>query len=861
MFKASLRSFFAHKGRMVLSVLAIALSVAFVAGTLMFTSMFTKTFDTLFASTTPDVTIAAARGTDDEFDEGLPGAPRYVPDNLTGRIAGVDGVAAVEPIINVTDATMLKGRTSLSPEGPPTILQNWGDSDGAVKLTSGQAPVGANQVLVDADTAKKKDVRIGDTLRVVGMRGEFSTTVSGIVTFTTTNPGAALFFFDMPTMREKLLGVPNVLTQIAVTAREGVSHDELRNRITSAIGPNQPTPLEIKTKAEQSRTQAEALGTVMSVIRNALLGFAALAALVGVFLIFNTFAMLVAQRTREIGLLRAIGADRGQINRSVLTEALLLAVVGSTLGLGLGYLTAMGLITVMSGFGMNLRIEDLSLTPGSAIAGYSIGFIVTLLSAMLPALRAGRISPMAALAEVGAPPSKSLVTRSLIGMTGLAAGIACLIWSTVDSLSGTNAALLLGGGIAGSLIAVIVLGPVFARAVVPVLGLPLRGVFGTVGRLSQQNALRNPRRTSATAAALMIGLSVVTGVAVVTSSIESSVNAEIDKQVGADYLVMGGMNGPPVPMSGEIVNKIRAVEGVGVLTRQRSTPRLTITSATRTEPWKTRGLATDDTFDQTTHLEYEKGTAAEALRAGGIVLGGDRARTLGVDVGDPVTVDFGNGAKVELTVGALSRSGRQAVDDDSPIISIATLDRHLPDIADMGVMLNAKAGADKTELKENLTRAMESYPQFKILDQADIKKSVAGNIEGLLATVYALLALAIFIAILGVVNTLALSVIERTREIGLMRAIGTTRRQLRRMIRLESLMIAVFGAALGLGLGMTWGVTSQQLLAREGLTILTVPWPTIVTVVLGAALVGLLAAIVPSIRASRMNVLDAIATE
>jgi putative ABC transport system permease protein len=856
MLRASLRSFFAHKGRMILSTLAITLSVAFVAGALIFTDTFNKTFDRLFASTTADVTVSAAKS--EQEDEGArSGRTEVLPASLRERIAAVDGVRTVDADVNVTTATVLKDRTKLNPDGPPTIVANWARTElTPVDITSGVAPTGENQIMLDADTARKKNVALGDSLRVITLGGELRPTVSGIVTFRTTNPGAALFFVDLPTAQNKILGKPDSLTGVSVAARQGVSNTDLKNRISAAIG----SGYDVKTKEETQKSQSEKIGAVLTVMGTALLAFAGIALLVGGFLIFNTFAMLVAQRTRELGLLRAIGANRGQVNRSVLTEAVLLGVVGSTLGIGLGVGLAYALIALMNAQGMNLSIGDVSLPPTAVIAGYTVGVMVTLLAAMLPSLRASRISPMAALAEVGAPPRKSLLVRGTVGgVLGLAsAGL--LVAAARGVGSTTDSASLFGFGVVVSLAAVIMLGPVIARGVVPVLGAPLQGMFGTVGKLSRQNALRNPRRTSATAAALMIGLALVSGVAVVASSMESSVNAEIDKQVGADYNIISGTQGPATPFPKEVVEKVRGVVGVGTVTRERVIPGQ-VSSPGNATSWKTTVLAVDPSIEDAIHVEFSKGSGRQALEAGQLVITDSKAADLKVSVGDKVTVQFGPNLRTELTVGALQKGESQSIGGDTAIISIPTLERTVPDTADIAMFVNAKPGADKAKVKENLAKALEVYPQLTLMDQADIKTSFAGTVNQLLSTVYGLLALAIVIAVLGVVNTLALSVIERTREIGLMRAIGANRGQLRRMIYLESLMIAILGAVLGLLVGLGWGIVGQRLLAEQGLRVLTIPWSTIVTVVIGAAVVGLLAAVFPAARASKMNVLRAIATE
>ncbi|MFE4577027.1 ABC transporter permease [Streptomyces chartreusis] len=857
MLKATLRSFLAHKGRLLLSALAVILSVAFVAGSLIFSDTVSRTFDRLFASTAADVTVTPK----ETFDETIPsGRTLTLPASLADRLARVPGVAAARADVDVDGITVVdKDRESVGPTtGAPTIGTAWNPTERSpVELTSGHAPKGDGQVMIDADTADDKDVRIGDRLTVIGQEGSFPVEVVGIVTFTTTNPGAALVFFDTPTAQTKLIGDPKGATGITLDAADGVSDPELKQRVADALGGDRGA-YELRTADEQAESDVEQLGGFLDIIKYVMLGFAGVAVLVGVFLIVNTFSMLIAQRTRELGLLRALGADRRQVRRSVLTEALLLGLVGSTAGLAAGIGLAVGLIELMGLLGMNIRTDEMVVGWGTPVTAYVVGLGVTFVAAYLPARRAAGVSPMAALAdaeiaEIGRPLRLRAILGAVIGAAGTAALVGCATASKTSS-----AASLLGLGVLLTLIATVIAGPLLVRPVIRVLGGAFPPLFGSIGRMSQRNALRNPRRTGATAAALMVGLALVGGMSVASASMTKSFDQQIDKTLGADFVVQ---NGNFVPFPSEVTERIRDTEGVGLVVRsQFATIAVRLPDGDRV---KTTAAAYEPQLDKVANITYAQGDSAAALAAGHLAMDKDFAEDHGARVGSTVPVEFQGGRTAELTVGALTdqESADGFGSQGGIYFGLATLQKYAPGGQDAAVYVNAASGTNADDLRAGLEKALDPYPQVQVRDIADYKDLVHDQIAVLLYLVYALLGLAIIIAVLGVVNTLALSVVERTREIGLLRAIGLARRQLRRMIRLESVVIAVFGAVLGLALGLVWGVCTQQVLALQGMTALAIPWSTIVAVVIGSAVVGVVAALLPALRASRMNVLAAIAHE
>ncbi|MEU6931211.1 FtsX-like permease family protein [Streptomyces sp. NPDC046374] len=853
--KTSLRSFLAHKGRMALSAVAVLLSVAFVCGTLVFSDTMNTTFDKLFASTASDVTVSPSNAAgDDEIPQN--GRPETVPAALVAQVRGVEGVKAAQGRVLSTSVTVVDSRDeNVGPtSGAPTIAANWSaDELRSMEIASGHAPRGPTEVMVDGGTAEKHHLKIGDELRTIAVTGDFTAKISGIVDFKVTNPGATLVYFDTATAQRELLGKEGLFTQVTADAAPGVGDDALKTRIAAELG----SGYKLQTAAESADAGREDVAGFLDVMKYAMLGFAGIAFLVGIFLIVNTFSMLVAQRTREIGLMRAIGSSRRQINRSVLVEALLLGVVGSIAGVAAGVGLAVGLMQLMSSMGMELSTQDLTVRWTTPVVGLVLGVVVTLLAAFVPARRASKVSPMAALRDAGTPADgKAGAVRAGLGLLLTAAGGAAL-WTATQAEKAGAGSLWLGLGVVLSLLGFVVIGPLLSGVVVRALGVVVLRVFGPVGRMAERNALRNPRRTGATGAALMIGLALVACLSVVGSSMVASATEELDRSVGADFIVQSTNRQPVVPQALAAVEKAPGLDHV---------TEYKWVEAVVTDP---RGksaelglVAADPTYARDVRRDTTAGELSAAYGPGAMSVGSAYAAEHGVKVGDTLTVAFKGGEKARLRVAAVT-SDDSNIDKGVMYTNITTAARFLP--ADrmpksMIVFATAKDGQEDAAY-EGLKKALAPYPQYQVADQADYKKQLQDQVGQLLNIVYGLLALAIIVAVLGVVNTLALSVVERTREIGLMRAIGLSRRQLRRMIRLESVVIALFGALLGLALGLGWGTAAQRLLALEGLGVLEIPWPTILTVFVGSAFVGLFAALVPAFRAGRMNVLNAIATE
>ncbi|WP_371670956.1 FtsX-like permease family protein [Streptomyces sp. NBC_00289] len=855
--KTSMRNFFAHKGRMALSAVAVMLSVAFVCGTLVFTDTMGTTFDKLFAATSSDVTVSAKGASDTGETTSGNGKPPVMPAAVLDTVRKADGVKSAEGTVFSTSVTVVDAdKDNLSPSsGAPTIVGSWNGNDArTMKITSGTAPEGSGQIMIDADTADKHHLGLGDEIGVISAVGTHTAKISGIATFTVTNPGAAIFYLDTGTAQRTLVGESGVYTNVNVTAAAGVTDAVLKKNVAAEIG----TGYKVQTAKETADANQQDVEGFMNVMKYAMLGFAGIAFLVGIFLIINTFSMLVAQRTREIGLMRAIGSSRKQVNRSVLAEALLLGFFGSVLGVGAGVGIAIGLMKLMGMTGMNLSTDDLTVAWTTPVVGLVLGIVVTVLAAYLPARRAGKVSPMAALRDAGAPAgAKAGWIRGVLGtVLTVGGGFGLYVATTADTAS--EGSMWLGLGVVLSLIGFVVIGPLLAGGVVRVLGAVLLRAFGPVGRMAERNALRNPRRTGATGAALMIGLALVACLSVVGSSMVASATGQLDKTVGTDFIIQSDSG---QVITSQAVKAVKSTKGLERVTEYKVLDADLTTPDGKTSKSETINAA-DPTYAQDLRTETVRGELADAYRPDSMSVFEGFAEKHDIRIGSKVGVAFKDGTKASLTVRAIT-SDDAVIDKGAMYASITTVSKYVPaDRMPLDVLVFATAKDGQQDAAyTSLKSALHDYPQYTVRDQTDYKEALKDQIGQLLNMIYGLLALAIIVAVLGVVNTLALSVVERTREIGLMRAIGLSRRQLRRMIRMESVVIALFGALLGLGLGMGWGATAQKLLALEGLTVLDIPWPTIIGVFIGSAFVGLFAALVPAFRAGRMNVLNAIATE
>ena len=719
--------------------------------------------------------------------------------------------------------------------GPPQLGIGWNPADRDYPVTAGRGPARAGEVVIDARTAGRAGLRVGDRTRVLVQGPAQDVTVVGVV-----DPGdlmgATVVAFDQATAQRLLLR-PGQFSDITVRAQAGVGETTLRDRIRRVL----PSPAyEAITGTTMRKENEGEITRILSFFRTLLLVFAVISIFVGGFIIFNTFSMLVARRSRELALLRAVGASRKQVTRAVLGEAVGVGVVGSTLGLAAGAGLALLLQRLFRASGADFG-GGLAFTYRPVLWSYAVGVVVTVTAAYVPARRAARIPPVAAMRDDVAMPPRSLRIRLIAGSVVTAAGAAL----SGLGLGGAPIALL-GAGAALVLVGVAMLAPVIGRPVVRVLGAACPRLFGTPGRLAAKNALRNPRRTAATASALMIGLALVSAINVMSSSAKASVAGQVDAVFAADYMV--------TPASGvfdpaEAARAVRAVPGVELVTAAYQ-GRFKV--GTHAQSF----LATERPADlvRATRLSLRSGSAD--LGRDGLLLDQPTATSAKVGVGSVVTARFADGGTERLRVAGVYAKNQLL---GPRVLALPAYRAHAAHPAGLGLMINT-ARADAAT-KNAIERALTGRPSLKVQDQSDVKQDDQHGIDQLVTLLTVLLTLSIIIAALGVINTLALSVIERTREIGLLRAVGTSRRQIRRMIRLESVVIAVFGGLLGIAIGVVFGIAVQHAVADQGLDVLSVPVPTLVAYVVLSAVIGVLAAVWPAWRASRLDVLKAISFE
>jgi putative ABC transport system permease protein len=807
--KVTLRNLMAHKVRLALTALAVILGVAFVAGTLVFTDTMGKQFDDLFAKTGQDVSVQVRAKKVIQTDDGTD-VPT-VPASLADTVARVPGVAKVHGEINGFAALVGRNGKVVGGSGPPQLGVDWypADPDDAVK--SGRGPARAGEVAIDDKAAEKAGLKAGDRTRVLVQGPPQDVTVVGILDRGNLM-GATIVAFDQGTA-QRLLVKPGRYSDITIAAQSGVSETTLRDRVAQVL----PSPsYEAITGAQMRKDNENEIAKLLSFIRTFLLVFAVISIFVGAFIIFNTFSMLVAQRSRELALLRAVGASRKQVTRAVLGEAIGVGVVGSTLG-------------IAAGAGLALLLS------------YAVGVLVTVAAAYFPARRAAKVPPVAAMRDDVAMPQRSLRIRLIAGSVVTVAGA---VLSGIG-LAGAPIALL-GAGAALVFVGVAMLAPVISRPAVRVLGAAFPKLFRTPGRLATQNALRNPRRTAATASALMIGLALVSAINVMASSAKASVAGQVDKAFAADYMVTPASPGlsPEEP-----AKAIRAVPGVELVT---SAYQGRFKEGTDQHSF----IATERPADFVRAAKLTLRSGSADLGRDGLMVDESTATSEKLTVGSSVTARFADGGTEHLRVDGIYAKNQLL---GGRVLALPAYQAHTEHPAGLGLMVNTDKADAAT--KAGIERALSGYPNLKVQDQSDVKKSAQQSIDQFVALLTVLLALSIIIAALGIINTLALSVIERTREIGLLRAVGTSRRQTRRMIRLESVVIAVFGGLLGIAIGVVFGIAIQHAVSDQGLDVLSVPIPTLVAYVVLSAIIGVLAALWPAWRASRLDVLKAIAFE
>ncbi|MEU2286030.1 FtsX-like permease family protein [Streptomyces sp. NPDC013178] len=842
MFRTALRNVLAHKARLLMTVLAVMLGVAFVSGTLVFTNTLSNALQKSSAKGFDQVDVAVTAEVQQDVGDRIVKTPELT-EALREQSAKVPGAASAVGVVTGFTAIADKDGKLVGGGFQSQGGNYWGSKDARYPLVSGHAPSGANEVLIDSKTAERAGYRVGDTVRISVDGPVLAPEITGIFTTDDGNvaAGGSLALFDTATA-QRLFGKTGTYDEIDVQAAAGTSQAALKTALDAALPKGK---VETTTGKQLADDQAERIAASMSGLKQGLLVFAGIALFVGTFIIANTFTMLVAQRTKELALLRAVGASRRQVTRSVLIEAFVVGTVAGVTGLVAGIGIGAGLRSLMNTLGATVPDGPLVVSPGTIATALAVGVVITMLAAWLPGRRAAKIPPVAAMSSVHAKATtKSLVLRNTLGALFSAAGVAVVL--TATTMNGSDGQAPMGLGAVLLIIGVFVLTPLLSRPLIAAAA-PVMRIFGVSGKLARQNSVRNPRRTAATASALMIGLTLITGMTVMAGSLQKSIDKMASSAIRADYVVsMANGN----ELSPGVEEKLRTTEGVTASSPMRngfgridgSTEYLT-------------GV-TGSAFGRLTDLKVDDGT----FEVGGtqVVVDTGTAESHGWKAGSPFTVSYEDGRKQRMTVAGVYE-GNELI--SGIILDNSTLSPHLDDPADMQVLVKTSGGASDAT-KDRLEKALGSNPAVKVQSKKDLSNEVARMFTLMLNMLYGLLAMAVIVAVLGVINTLAMSVFERSQEIGMLRAIGLDRKSVKRMVRLESLVISLFGGVLGIGLGVFFGWAAGELLGTRMPTYeLVLPWGRMAVFLALAAGVGVLAALWPARRAARLNMLTAIKSE
>ena len=849
MTKVALRGIASRKLRAFTTWLAIFLGVALVSGTYILTDTINESFGEIFSESLKGTDVAITAKTDIASDD--TGPPAFDA-SLLPRVREVDGVeAAAGSVFSIGKFVKANGDALTDSFAPNFISSLLPPRFETLDYVEGRKPRTASEASIDTQTADNGDLAIGDELRVAGAKEVKGYDIVGLTQLGDSNfGGAGIAQMTLPEA-QRVTDRVGKFDQISVAAAEGVPAAELRDRIARILPPN----LIAETGQQAAQRQSDDIASDLGFLRIALLVFAGISLFVGAFQIFNTFSITVAQRTREFGMLRTLGASRGQILSSVGIEALVLGLLGAVIGLAAGILFAAGINALFKAIGADLPNTGTVVLARTVIVSLLIGVVVTLVAALAPALRATRITPMAALRESELQDSKprgrlTLIAALLLGVLGLALMLIGLFGGIEES--GTAAGLL-GGGAALILFATSLFSPRLVRPLASLAGKPMERVRGLTGRLARENAMRKPGRTATTAAALMIGLALVTFVTVFAAGLKSSIAKTIDENFKSDVILQNTDGFSPIPR--DAVAAASDVDGVANISA------VTYGSGEyKGEQIRVAGID-PETINGVLSLDFKEGSPAvlRELNDREAVADEAWADSKGLEVGDTVSVRTPLEKRAIYTIrgeieGGLDLFGKMLV-NDATLQPLFGADQ--PSIAFVRLEHGASAATVQSDLESALARG---YPTVEVQNQEQLKENQESQVNALLLLVYALLSLAVIVSLFGIVNTLALSIHERTRELGMLRAVGMSRRQVRTMVRYEAVITALIGAILGMVLGVLMAALVSRPLADEGFT-LSYPVATLILLLALAGLAGVVAAIGPARRASRIDVLRALAYE
>lgn len=844
MIRITLKGVRGHVLRFVLTVASVTLGTALVAGTYVLTDSINKTFDQIFDSGTEgvDVVVRGLKAGKISNEEGW-SAREQLPIGLADTLREVPGVARVSPDLSGSIVLVGKDGTAVRNGGAPTLGYAAFADDPALDLVAGRLPVGGNEVAVETSTLELAGLQVGDRTRALIGGEPTDVTVTGEVKFGAPMAGATLVLVDEQ-VAQAVFAPDGKVTSFSVGAQDGVTQTVLRDRIAPLL----PARAEALTAAASNEEDKKDLHEQLGFINIFLLVFAGVSVFVGAFIIANTFSMLVSQRTRELALLRAVGASRAQVLAMVLGEATVVGLAGGLVGLGAGIGLAVGLQQVFLSFGLEIS-GGLPVLPRTVVVTLAVGVLVTFVSALHPAIRASRVAPMAALRDDLVRPAKGVRRLGTVGLAMLVAGVATVI--PVARQDDVNWWAFLGTVVL-LVVGTLLVAPLLARPVIRFVTWPFVLTLGVVGRLARENGLRVPRRTAITASALMIGVALMAGTSVIAQSMKASVSDIVDEQLTADYVLNGGMQ----PFPGTVVDEARALPGVRSVAGVKGVP---VQVGSSTVP----AVASDaQSTGDNLKVRMREGTL-DVLDRGQVVVDGKVAESHHWSVGSTVTATIGSLRDHTITVGAIVEPNQLNLLQAEMLIPHSLYTEAVPAglRGEYLAFVKVAPEADREKVRAELSAAVKPYLVVSVQDAGEFTDDQASQINTMLTIMFVLLALSVVIAVLGIINTLALSVFERTREMGLLRAVGLSRGQLSRTITIEAVSTAVLGALLGAALGLGLGVALRRGLASQGLETLAIPWGMLIALVIAAAVAGVVAAVLPAIRAVRLDVLRAITTE
>ncbi len=845
--KITRKSMRARWGRNVFIGLAIMLGVSFVAGSFVLADSLRSTFDNLFSELNENVDLEVrATLTVDNAQALRDPIPASIADDLTQ----VEGVAIVEPSLNRFAQMLDPDGDPIQTQGAPALGVSWTGPSGisGVVLKDGGPPAGPGDVAIDKATAGKYDFEVGDDIDIVFDSGTESFKIVGLVGLGNADGfgGATLAMFDPATARQ-VLGAGDTYDAIDIKLADGADPATVKAAIEEILPPR----TEVVTGQQVAEETADDINSFVSIFGNGLLAFAFITTFVCAFIINNVFGITISQRLRELALMRAVGASTKQVRRMIVSEALIISVTGTIFGIlgGLGF--AKGLIALFNAAGAGFPDAPLELQPRTIVVSVLVGVGITLLSVLVPARRAAKIPPVAAMrpelgyAALGA--SRRLIAGTVITLGGAALFLIGLFLSPGGTV---GLIAFAGGGALAIFLGVASLSTSVARPVSRMIGAPIQKLFGTPGRLARENASRTPRRTARTASALMIGVALVSAAAVFASSLRDTFGRILDQSITADYIVTDeSFQGlpPNVEQNMAQLDVLEAVSGFRFI------------FGTVDGDEKQISAVDPIAFPQLADLDVSAGGFEGLVDGDGLMLHKDPANDLGLQLGDTVDVAFQNGVERTLTLSGIFDDGSLGA---NWYISIATLEAvsDLPP-RDQFVLARLADGVDPDPARVEIQASLAEFPQADLQSNAEFRDQQEGQINQLLKLIIYLLVAAMLLAVIGIAITLALSVYERTREIGLLRAVGMTRRQLRRAVRWEAVIVSVFGAVVGIVVGTALGVALSIAVPDNVIDGITFPFAIMVGVLFGAVLAGVAAALYPAYKASKMDVLQAIATE